>query len=251
LSATNSPPLDDNAQVTPEAPVHVVVHDGNRELSGVAHAGESWAVAARRTVASMHVDPFPLDLSDEVKHFGIDRDTRVALRAMSRGDLADLLRWRQSEHVVKWWVRDGTPTTEEIEAKYGPRIDGMAPTRMWVAEVNGRSVGFVQDYVIADYPDYALPCPDPRAIGVDYAIGEEEWTGRGLGSRIVWAWMLRARRRFPEAASYFAAPDHRNHASLRVLAKVGFAEGVWFDQAGDDETATYVGCTLDVATVLG
>ena len=74
--------------------MHVVVHDGDRQHSGVAHAGESWAVAARRTVASMHDDPFPLDLSGEVKHFAIDRDTKVVLRAMGRGDLPDLLRWR-------------------------------------------------------------------------------------------------------------------------------------------------------------
>jgi aminoglycoside 6'-N-acetyltransferase len=231
--------------------VHVVVHDGDRQHSGVSHAGESWAVAARRTVASMHVDPFPQDLSGEVKHFGIDRDTRVALRAMGRGDLPDLLRWRQAEHVMKWWVRDGPTTADEIDERYGPRIDGMTPTRMWVIEVNGRSVGFVQDYVVGDYPDYAILCPDPAAIGVDYAIGEPEWVGRGLGARLVWAWMLRARRRFPDATSYFAAPDHRNKASLRVLAKVGFAEGVWFDETNDDRTDTHVGCTLDVPTVLG
>jgi aminoglycoside 6'-N-acetyltransferase len=237
--------------VTDDAPVHVVVHDGDRELSGVAHTGESWAVAARRTVASMHLDPYPVDLSGEVKHFGVDRDTRVALRAMGRGDLADLLRWRQATHVKKWWVRDGPPTAGEIEERYGPRIDGMTPTRMWVMEVNGRSVGFVQDYVIGDYPDYAMLCPDPTAIGVDYAIGEQEWVGRGLGSRTVWAWMLRARRRFPDATSYFAAPDHRNRASLRVLAKCGFSEGVWFDETNDDKAATHVGCMLDVATVLG
>jgi aminoglycoside 6'-N-acetyltransferase len=231
--------------------VHVVVHDGDRQHSGVAHAGESWAVAARRTVASMHVDPFPLDLSGEVKEFAIDRDTRISLRAMGRGDLPDLLRWRQAEHVMRWWVHDGAPTAEEIESRYGPRIDGMSPTRMWVTEVNGRSVGFVQDYVIGDYPDYAVLCPDPRAIGVDYAIGEPEWIGRGLGARALWAWMLRAQRRFPDATSYFAAPDHRNRASLRVLAKVGFTEGVWFDQDHDDQTDTYIGCTLDVPTVLG
>ena len=83
---------------------------------------------------------------------------------------------------------------------------------------------------VGDYPDYAMLCPDPAAIGVDYAIGEPEWIGRGLGTRLVWAWMLRAKRRFPDATSYFAAPDHRNKASLRVLAKVGFTEGVWFDE---------------------
>ncbi|MGZ6740883.1 MAG: GNAT family N-acetyltransferase, partial [Nocardioides sp.] len=62
---------------------------------------------------------------------------------------------------------------------------------------------------------------------------------------------LRAHRRFPTATSFFAAPDHRNAASLRVLAKAGFTEGVWFDEPQDDGTTdTVVGCTLDVALVL-
>jgi aminoglycoside 6'-N-acetyltransferase len=64
--------------------------------------------------------------------------------------------------------------------------------------------------------------------------------------------MLRTRRRFPDATAYFAAPDHRNAASLRVLAKAGFAEGVWFDEPDNrGGVTTMVGCSLDVAQVLG
>jgi aminoglycoside 6'-N-acetyltransferase len=194
----------------------------------------------------------PVDLSGAVKQFVIDHDRVVAVRAMTRGDLADVTRWRQSEHVQRWWRGVGEPTPEAVEARYGPRIDGLTPTRMWVVEVNGRSVGFIQDYRIGDYPEYALLTPDPEAIGIDYAIGEPAWVGRGLGVRLLWAWMLRARHRFPEAASYFAAPDHRNTASLRILAKAGFTEGLWFDEPRQDGSVdTVVGCTLDVARVLG
>lgn len=231
--------------------MRVVVHDRGRELAGVVHRGESWACAARRAVASFSVEPVPVDLSGPTKHFEVDHDTVVTVRAMTRGDLGDLTRWRQREHVRRWWAGDGEPTRELIEEKYGPRVDGMTPTRMWVVEVNGRSVGFVQDYRIGDYPSYALLGPDPAAIGVDYAIGEDAWTGRGLGVRLLWAWMLRTHHRFPEAGSYFAAPDHRNAASLRVLAKAGFTPGLWFDEPqGDGTVATVVGCTLDVARVL-
>ncbi len=232
--------------------VHVVVLDRGRELSGVVREGESWAAAARRTCASMHTEPEPLDLSGETKRFVVDHDNRVAIRAMTRGDLAAVVAWRQDEEVMRWWSPGELSDPGQIEAKYAERIDGMSPTRMWVVEVNGRSVGFVQDYRIGDYPDYAVLGPDPDAIGVDYAIGAAQWRGRGLGQRVLWAWMQRARTRFPDATSYFAAPDHRNAASLRVLAKAGFTEGLWFDEPqGHGEVTTVVGCTLDVATVLG
>lgn len=234
-----------------ESPVRLVVHDRGHELGGALHPGESWAAAARRTCASMHASPAALDLSGEVKHFVVDHDLRVALRAMTHGDLPAMTRWRQSPHVLRWWGHEGEPTAEVIARQYGPRIDGTTPTRMWVAEVNGRSVGFVQDYRIGDYPDYALLGPDPDAVGVDYAIGEVEWTGRGLGGRILWAWMQRSLRRFPATTTYVAAPDHRNAASLRMLDKLGFTQGLWFDEPRSDGTVdTMVSCSLDVRRVL-
>ena len=242
--------LGDNARVATD-PVHIVVHDRGRELSGAARPGESWAAAARRTCASMHTEPEPLDLSGEVKLFVVDHDVRVGIRAMTRGDLPDMARWRAADHVRRWFAA-GEPTLEMVEGKYGPDIDGITPTRMWVVEVNGRSVGFVKDYRIGDYPDYAVLGPDPEAIGVDYAIGESAWVGRGLGVRMLWAWMGRARARFPEATAYFAAPDHRNVASLRILRKAGFTEGLWFDEPQDDgSVTTMVGNTLDVHHVIG
>jgi aminoglycoside 6'-N-acetyltransferase len=57
---------------------------------------------------------------------------------------------------------------------------------------------------------------------------------------------------YPDALEFFAAPDHRNAASRRLLAKLGFSEGMWFDVpnalGGAD---TVVGCSLDVAKVIG
>lgn len=231
--------------------VHLVVHDRGRDLTGVVRAGESWAQAARRTCASMHADPVPVDLSGDPKEFAVDHDQVVTVRAMTRGDLPDLLRWLRSAHIRRWWDEREVPTEESVAARYGPRIDGISPTRMWVAEVNGRSAGFVQDYRIGDYPEHAVLRPDADAIGVDFALAEE-WCGRGLGAVVLWVWMLRTRRRRPEAPTYFAAPDHRNAASRRMLAKAGFTEGLWFDEPRHDSTAaTLVGCSLEVTAVLG
>jgi aminoglycoside 6'-N-acetyltransferase len=232
--------------------VHLTVSDRGHELGGVVRDGESWAAAARRTCASLHSDPVPLDLSGEVKRFVIDHDRRVALRAMTRGDLPDVARWLSAEHVRRWWHELQQPTLDSVTEHYGGRIDGMEPTRMWVVEVNGRSVGFCQDYRLRDHPDFAALTPDPEAVGVDYAIGEAHLVGRGVGPVMLWAWLASAHRRYADVTSYFAAPDHRNEASLRMLDKVGFVRGTWFDEPQrDGSTATMVGCTLDVRQVVG
>ncbi len=232
--------------------VHLTVSDRGHDMQGVVRAGESWRAAAIRTTASHHSEPTPLDLSGEVKRFVVDHDRRVALRAMTRGDLPDVLRWRREEHVRRWWAEATDPTLESVTEHYGPRIDGVEPTRMWVVEVNGRSAGFVQDYRLRDHPEFAALTPDPEAIGVDYVVGESHLVGHGVGATMLWVWLLGARRRYPDVASCFAAPDHRNEASLRVLDKVGFTRGTWFDEPQrDGSTATMVGCSLDLARVVG
>ncbi|MDN5896503.1 MAG: acetyltransferase, partial [Nocardioides sp.] len=126
--------------------VPISVHHGGRDLAGATREGESWNAAARRVAATVVGEPVAVDLSGETKRFAVVPDLRVGLRTMTHGDLADVIRWRRSDHVHKWWAADGEPTPERVTEQYASTIDGMTPTRMWVAEVNGRSVGFVQDY---------------------------------------------------------------------------------------------------------
>ena len=57
---------------------------------------------------------------------------------------------------------------------------------------------------------------------------------------------------YPGAPTLFAAPDHRNAASLRVLDKLGFTRGLWFDEPRrDGGVDTVVGCSLEVTEVFG
>lgn len=176
----------------------------------------------------------------------------IAFRAMTRADFPDVVRWVAEPHVARWWD-DESGTLEKAERHYGPALDGRDPTRMWVVEVNGRSVGFVQDYLIGDHPDWALLTAHPDAVGFDYAIGAPAWIGRGVGTRVLWRFLSDVvRPHYPAATTYFAAPDHRNAASLRVLDKLGFQRGLWFDEPQPGvRVDTVVSCTLDVARVFG
>ncbi|MGA8257839.1 MAG: GNAT family N-acetyltransferase [Nocardioides sp.] len=226
-----------------------VVH-GTVVVDGHSEHGESWRQAAMRLVGGDAV--MARDLSGEPRRFEVDPDLRVALRPMTRGDLPDVVRWRQAPHVARWWQGDDPATLDSVTAKYGPDIDRSTPTRQWVWEVNGRSIGMVQDYRLGDYPEFPVVGAGPDALGVDYLIGEAGFCGRGLGTACLWAWAVLTRQRFPDVDTFFAAPDHRNGASLRMLAKSGFTPGVWFDEPQDDGSVdTLIGCSLDVGVVLG
>jgi len=212
--------------------------------------GESWAAAADRLAAGQG-PVLAVDLSGDPLRFGLDEDHRFSVRPMTPGDFHDISRWVNEPHVARWW--DEHRTLEEVAAQYGPALRGEDPTRMWVWEVNGRSVGFSQDYRISDHPDYALLSRRPDAVGFDYALGEPAFVGRGLGTSLLWVYLRDiVWPAYGDVGELFAAPDHRNAASLRVLAKLGFSEGPWFDEPGPHgRVDTVIGCSLDVVRVIG
>jgi len=214
------------------------------------HDGESWAAAADR-FAPGQGPVLAEDLTGDPLRFRLDPEHRFSVRPMTPGDFPDMSRWVNEPHVARWW--DEHRTVEQVAAHYGAALRGEDPTRMWVWEVNGRSVGFAQDYRISDHPDYALLSARPDAVGVDYALGEPAFVGRGLGTSLLWVFLRDiVWPAYPEVGEFFAAPDHRNVASLRVLSKLGFVEGMWFDEPGPyGRTDTVVGCSLDVAQVIG
>lgn len=221
-------------------------------LRAQAREGEPWAqLADRLAPADAHGPVLAVDLAGDPLRFRIDGEHRFSVRPMTVGDLPELVRWVNEPHVARWWDENRTP--EQVAAYYGPALRGEDPTRLWIWEVNGRSIGFAQDYRIGDHPEYALLSRRPDAVGFDYAIGEPAFAARGLGTSLLWVYLRDiVWPAYPGVTEFFAAPDHRNAGSLRVLAKLGFTEGLWFDEPQPDgRVDTVVGCSLDVAKVMG
>lgn len=238
--------------MTQPAPRVVVRRLAGPPLIGSISPGEAVYPAALRILAAKGLDeePTAVDLSAEEKIFTLAREPLVGFRKMTRADFSDVVRWQRVPHVARWW---DDQDLEAVDAHYGPSVDGGDPTRLWVIELNGRSVGFVQDYRVGDNPDYAILTAQPDAIGFDYAIADPSWIGRGVGTRLLWMFLRDVvRPHYPEAPTFFAAPDHRNLASLRMLDKLGFTRGLWFDEPqADGRVDTVVSCTLDVRRVFG
>lgn len=133
---------------------------------------------------------------------------------MTAADLPLVADWRARPHVVRWW-------SEQPDDLAAETVDD-ATINVWIAELNGRPMAFIQDYRVHDWPDHHLAFLPPDSRGMDIFIGEADLTGQGHGSAIV--------RRHVEAwfakgvPAFGIDPHPDNAAARRAYARAGFAE---------------------------
>jgi RimJ/RimL family protein N-acetyltransferase len=180
-------------------------------------------------------------------------DAMTAFRPMEEDDLTRVAGWWRAPHASHWFHGESVSDVD-VRDRLLPRLRGEVPTRMWVYEVDGAAAGYAQTYRVGDHADYAVKTGDPEAAAFDYLLGEGHLVGRGLGTRMVWELCRDVlRREHPTAGHHLASPSHRNAASLRVLEKCGFTEGLWIDEPAEPggRPDTEVVCSLDVRHYFG
>jgi len=148
----------------------------------------------------------------------------IELRPLERSDLPLLANWLSRPHVEKWWRESAD--IETVEAEYGPMIDGSDPTDGFIVFKEGQPMGFVQRYLIADYPDWqrtiAAASDSVPAAGIDYLIGDENETGRGLGPQMIATLVDDCWVTYPDIHAIVVDVLQENRASWRALEHAGF-----------------------------
>jgi RimJ/RimL family protein N-acetyltransferase len=168
------------------------------------------------------------------RHDGRD-EPAPTFRRMELADLRLLHEWLQRPHIQRWW--DEHETYASVVEQYAPAIRGDRATDLYLALLDGRPIGFLQTYLVADHPDFAaLIEAGDHVAGVDLFVADETMTGKGLGTELL--------RRFvdevvfahhPAAIGCIADPDVRNTASLRAFEKAGFREVRQYLDPGDGQ----------------
>jgi RimJ/RimL family protein N-acetyltransferase len=153
----------------------------------------------------------------------------IGFRTLEEADLRLLHEWLRREHVRRWW--DDHSSYEDVAEHYLPAIEGRKPADLYLILLDDRPVGFIQTYLVADYPDFAARVGLGVGVaGVDLFIGEEELTGKGLGSEVLRAFVRDVVFAESGTTACIADPDVRNAASIRAFEKADFRRaGEFFD----------------------
>ncbi|MBV9762682.1 MAG: GNAT family N-acetyltransferase [Acidobacteriaceae bacterium] len=145
----------------------------------------------------------------------------ICFRPLQRSDFLLLQQWLHAPHVAVWW--NERANLASIEAKYGPRVDGVEPTHVFLIERGGAPIGWIQWYLWSDYPEHGRQLgADASSAGIDLAIGELRMTGLGLGPVIIGEFLKQFVFVNPIIRAIITDPEETNLRSLRAFKKAGF-----------------------------
>lgn len=166
---------------------------------------------------------------------------QIAFRPLRREDLPLLQRWLSLPHVDAFFRQ--ALDAAGVEAKFVPRIEGREPTYVFILELDARPIGWLQWYRWADYPRHAAMLgADPTTAGVDFAIGERDALGRGIGARALRAFVERVVFADSAITACVSDPEAANTRSLRTFARAGFSVVRTVQLLGDPNPRQIVRC---------
>jgi aminoglycoside 6'-N-acetyltransferase len=160
----------------------------------------------------------------------------LTFRRLGREDFNLLSHWFSLPHVEVWW-REGHDLAA-IETRYGPAVDGVDPTELFVVELDGHPIGFFQWYLLYDNPSWRKAIEaagvGADAAGVDYLIGDPSLLGKGIGPRMLRQFLDELLPRYPAVDSIALSVAQGNRRSWRALEKLGFTRMWEGDIVSDD-----------------
>jgi aminoglycoside 6'-N-acetyltransferase len=142
-------------------------------------------------------------------------DDRFAFALVQAENLPLLARWRNAEHVKRWW---GEP--EDLRAEY---LSVSEPTNHHIVLDGGQPIGLIEHYHWRDHAKEAgVIDARPDEDGLDYFLGEPELIGHGVGPAMLSAFLSRVVKLDPAVAGVRLDVAEANRRSWRCLEKLGF-----------------------------
>lgn len=152
-----------------------------------------------------------------------EKQSEFVFKKLTKDDIPLLLRWFKEPHVKEWW-----PTPEKDEAileKFLTRIRSK-DTFGFIVFIHDVAIGYIQYYHINRKHEKTgswLPAELPKTtVGTDQFIGEEDYLGKGYGTRFIKEFISYLHEIEPTITTVIVDPDPENAAAIRCYEKVGF-----------------------------
>ena len=151
-------------------------------------------------------------------------ERKITFHKLHKDDMELMYKWLTTDFVHKWYDKDKDWTLEQIEKKYVPYANLETSVHPYVMIVDGEKAGYIQTYLIDDYPDYAQAVGiEENAAGLDLFIGEAEYIHKGLGSQIIRTFLDDVVFDLLDINLCIIGPEPDNKSAIKAYEKAGFA----------------------------
>lgn len=139
-------------------------------------------------------------------------------KPLGKKELGWLIKWMAKDHVREWWT--DRLSAAQIKKKYGARIGGKIIVP-YIAYLNDRPIGFIQYYQADKVGGGWWPDQKAGTIGIDQFIGEESLINRGIGTKMISAF-IKHLYAITKVKKIIVDVDPSNRRARRCYEKVGF-----------------------------
>jgi aminoglycoside 6'-N-acetyltransferase len=147
---------------------------------------------------------------------------KFIFRALALSDVPLMHKWFNLPHVQKFYSLRNWTELEVLE-EYRPYINGDKPVSGFIAFINEKPIGYIQQYKFSGYPLPDQSLPDEiinHAAGMDLFIGDQSLIGRNIGSEMMMAFIKN--EIWSDFQYCIVDPNINNLASIRCCEKLNF-----------------------------
>ncbi|MBN9542198.1 MAG: GNAT family N-acetyltransferase [Alphaproteobacteria bacterium] len=154
----------------------------------------------------------------------------LTFKPLEKQDFQILLGWLSKPHVKAWYDKEIKYTIEKVQQKYNSYTEGYKleegvkkPIHAFIVLIDNIPIGYVQYYNAHDFPreDGIMLKELPQKLSAfDIFIGEEDYTGKGIGSEIIKT--LLKDYIWKEFDACFVDVDADNVRAIKTYEKAGF-----------------------------
>jgi len=142
---------------------------------------------------------------------------------LQRSDLSLMHKWLSAGPAQKWYGKGQASSYQAVADHYMPYIEGRKPTQAFLIRYDDQPIGYIQTYLIRDYPDYSSYVQvEEGAAGLDLFIGEEDFIHKGLGVAIIKKFLGDFVFVNPRVTCCALGPEPDNIGAIRTYEKAGF-----------------------------
>ncbi len=161
----------------------------------------------------------------------------LELRPLEKADFVTLYHWLNAPHLKPFYMRDGI-SLETVLKKFSPRVGLSHDVHCVIATENNQPFGYMQWYFNRTFPDYGAATIGRLAgVSIDYFIGDRNFLGRQLGSKMLSALVLQT---CPDLDTkdriFYIAHDDDNLPAIRCSTRAGFVAEEAYVEKGKQST---------------